>query len=231
MSVNSSAAGHLPRSVDPGRPFDGYRVLHEGMLRSAAAGVSVGVVLDDAVSYGVAEPESAPYLQRVRADGVATVRRSSGGTGIVHAPGDLVWAVVLPRTDPRVGRDFVRAYDRFGRGLVSFLVERGRASRWVPAPGLTPAYCPLSGRGQVLEVNGQVLAAAAQHVTARALLHHGTLPRTLDRARIARWFDLTSPGPADRLTSLKEQGVDEPPAEVARAVAEHLADGLDRPEA
>jgi len=219
-------ASPLRTSVDPRREFAGYRDLHEGMLRAARPRVSVGVVRDLSVSYGVAEAEGASYLRRARAEGIATVRRSSGGSGIVHAPGDLVWAIVLPRSDPRVGRDFVRAYDRFGRGLVSLLAEWGREGRWVAAPGLSVEYCPLSTRGLVLEVDGRVLADAAQHLTGTALLHHGTLPRTLDRTRIARWFDLASPGPVDRLTSLDDLGIPDPADEVARKLADHLRSSL-----
>ncbi|MGP8071522.1 MAG: biotin/lipoate A/B protein ligase family protein [Thermoplasmata archaeon] len=216
----------LTSSVDPGRKFTEFRDLHEGMLRAGAPRVNVGVVRDLAVSYGVAEAEGAPYLVRARADGVTTVRRSSGGSGIVHAPGDLVWAVVLPRSDPRVGRDFVRAYDRFGRGLVSFLADRGLEGRWVHAPGLSTEYCPLSERGFVLEVDGKVLAAAAQHLTGSALLHHGTLARAVDRARIARWFSFATPNAVDRLATLTDLGIGDPPESVARELAAHLSRGL-----
>jgi len=220
VSPDSTPSAH-PR-VEPPRGFAGFRDHHEAMLRSGDVAVSVGVVGDLTVSYGVGEPEEAAYLRRVRADGIPTVRRSSGGRGIVHAPGDLVWALVLPRSDRRVGRDFVRAYARFGQGLVALLADRGATAQWVPAPGLSADYCPLSERGWVLEVDGQVLGAAAQHLTGRALLHHGTLPGSLDRPRIARWFDLPTPGPADRLTSLDELGIHDPAEALAHELARHL---------
>ncbi len=129
------------------------------------------------------------------------------------------------------GETSVERTDRFGRGLVSLLAEWGRKGRWVAAPGLSSDYCPLSRRGFVLEVDGRVLAAAAQHLTGTALLHHGTLPRTLDRTRIARWFDLASPGPVDRLTALNELGITDPADRVAARLAHHLALGLSAPAA
>lgn len=202
----------------------------ERSLRSGRAGVHVATLGETAVSYGVGVPETSPYLERARGDGVPVVRRPSGGTGLVHLRGDLVWAVILPRSDRRAGRDFVRAYGRLGRGLVSYLGARGHPSDWVAPPGRSEAYCPLGTRGQVLESGGRVLAAAAQHVTGSTLLHHGVLPRTLDRARIARWFDLPQPGPADSLTSLVELGVDDSPQEVARALTDHLVASLETDE-
>ncbi len=213
-------------SVELGLDFEGCVAAHERLLRAGQPAVHVATLRNTAVSYGVGVDPSAPYLARAQADKVPVVRRPSGGTGLVHLPGDLVWAVVLPRTDRRVGRDFVRAYDRFGRGLVGLLEERGLSTRWVSAPGLSDTYCPLSSRGQVLDCGGQVLAAAAQHATGLALLHHGVLPRTLDRARIARWFELRVPGPADALTCLGEVGVPDLPEEVARALGRHLVAAL-----
>lgn len=217
----------LAISVRDARPFAEYGEIHERLLRAGVPSVHVGVVRDLAVSYGAGESDQAPYLLRARVDGVVTVRRMSGGSGVLHTPGDLVWAVILPRSDARVGRDFVRAYDRLGRGLVTFLKKHGIRGGWVTAPGLSKEYCPLGGRGLVLEANGRILAAAAQHLTGSALLHHGTLPCSLDRTRVARWFDLEEPGPADRLTSLSDLGISVRGETLARQVAEGLVAGLD----
>jgi lipoate-protein ligase A len=182
----------------------------------------VAVLADRGLSVGVGVPESAAYLARARSEGIAVVRRSSGGTGVLHGPGDLAWSVVLPRDHALVGRDFVHAYDRLGRGAVRFLRARGRTARWDPAPGWSEDCCLLGGRGRVLTVDGRVLGGAAQHASRSALLHHGILPFRLDRPAIARVFDLSSPGPVDHLTGLAEQGVDRPTEATARSLAEAL---------
>lgn len=215
-------------SVEHGLGLEEGIAAQERLLRAGRAAVHVATLRDAALSYGVGVDDRAPYLDRARADRVPVVRRPSGGSGLVHLPGDLLWAVVLPRTDRRVGRDFLRAYDRLGRGLVDLLAARRVAARWIAPPGLSEGYCPLSSRGQVLESGGRVLAAAAQHATSSTLLHSGALPRTLDRGQIARWFELPSPGPADALTCLTEVGLLDPPEEMARSLGRHLVAALER---
>ncbi|MGB7124379.1 MAG: hypothetical protein WBE40_05950 [Thermoplasmata archaeon] len=198
----------------------------ERMLRSGRCAVSVTVLSELSVSYGVGVRESAPFLARARAEGIPVARRTSGGSGVLHAPGDLAWSVVLPKDDPRVGQDFVRAYGRFGAGVVRFLAGRDLAAEWSSPPDLAPDYCVLSGRGQVLSVRGQILGGAAQHVSRSALLHQGMLFRDVDRARVARLFSLSEPAALGRLVGLGDLGVTAPPEELARGLARCLAEGL-----
>jgi lipoate-protein ligase A len=216
-------------AVEADRPLQGALRTEEELLRRGSPAVHVAVLADRVLSYGVGVPEGAAYLRRAREDGVAVVRRPSGGSGLVHLPGDLLWAVVLPRGDSRVGRDFVRAYGRLGEGVRRFLGDRDVPAKWVPAPGLVDEYCSLSSRGQVLASRGKVIAAAAQHATHVALLHHGVLPRRLERVDLARWFSLPTPGPADTLTCLEELGLvasaEEQATLLARALAAELEPG------
>jgi lipoate-protein ligase A len=172
---------------------------HEELLRAATPAVRVAVVRERAVSYGVGVDPAAAYLERSRAERIATAARSSGGTGLLHLEGDLLWAVVLPRADVRVGRDYVRAYGRLGRGIVQGLATAGVVATWVAAPGLSNDCCPLSSRGEVLASEGMILGGAAQHATSRALLHHGGISWKVDRPCVERLFDLPTGGPADRL--------------------------------
>jgi lipoyl(octanoyl) transferase len=198
----------------------------ESILRRASVGARVAVLDDAAVSVGVGVDPSSAFLARARAMGLPVVRRTSGGTGLLHAPGDLAWTVVLPRRDPRVGRSYVTGYSRLGAGAVRFLETVGIRARWVPSSGTSPDYCTLGRRGYVLVVGDRVLGGAAQHVTRSALLHHGILPRTLDRPLIERVFDLPAEGGVDRLTCLEELGDSEPAGRgavrLARALAEQL---------
>lgn len=202
-------------------------VADERLLRAGVAAVRVSVLSDRSVSVGVGVPTTSPALERARADGRTVVRRRSGGTAVLHAPGDVAWSLVLPRDDPRVGRAFARSYGRLGEGVVRFLHACGVTARWSAPLAVVPEYCLLGPRGEVLTVSGRVLGGAAQHLAGRALLHHGILPRTVDRAALGQLFGLSVPGTADLLTSLEELGVEGPEESLGRSLARTLAEALD----
>ncbi|HXY47198.1 MAG TPA: hypothetical protein VEK13_04810 [Thermoplasmata archaeon] len=194
----------------------------EDLLREGFPAIRVATLGDRALSVGAAVPMSAEYLDRARTEGCTIVRRASGGTAVLHAPGDLAWTLVIPRTDPRFGNDYVRRYDRFGGGVARYLRSEGISAHWVDPPGLPTDYCLLGSRGSVLEARGKILGGAAQHLTARALLHHGAIARTLDRRTLERLFGLPVRPGLDRLTSLEELGLREP----SEVLAERLAQAL-----
>lgn len=201
----------------------------EALLRRGEAAARVGVLADRAVSVGVGVPDRAEFLDRARALGLSIVRRTTGGTGLLHLPGDLAWSVVLPRSDPRVGRDYVRAYARLGRGVVRFLGSEGVPTSWEPSPGLGEGYCLFGSRGSVLTTDGRILGGAAQHLSARALLHHGILARTIDRAALSRVFDLSDSDTRDRLTSLADLGLTSDPRTLARSLGRYLSETIAPP--
>ncbi|MCI4372625.1 MAG: hypothetical protein L3K02_03155 [Thermoplasmata archaeon] len=212
---------------DPGGSFSTAVQAQRNLLREGAPAVHVAVLDGTVVSVGVGVPDEVPYLGRARSRGLPVVRRSSGGTGILHLPRDLVWAVVLPRSHRLVGRTYVHGYSRLGAGVVTALATYGLASAWVPAPGLSEEYCPLGPRGYVLEVDGRIVGAAAQHLTGSTLLHHGTLSHRVDRALVRDVFAFPDPSVADRLMGLEERGLDEAPDRVAEAVRRGLARALE----
>jgi lipoyl(octanoyl) transferase len=221
------SSGKLRIPIDVGiRCAENVRA-DEELLRAAVVGGRVAVLGDATVSVGVGEVASATYLERARAAGIPVVRRTSGGSGVLHAPGDLAWTVVLPRRDPRVGPSYVTAYPRLGTGVVRFLEGAAVRAHWSPARGVSSSYCTLGPRGHVLTVGARILGGAAQHVTRTALLHHGIVPRTLDRPLIGRIFDLPRTGGVDRLTCLEELGLREPAEQQAEALARALAEQLE----
>ena len=198
----------------------------ESLLRRGGPAGRVAVLADGALSVGMGVPADAPYLVRARAEGWAIVRRSSGGTAVAHGPGDLTWTIVLPRTDARVGNDYARKYDRLGRAIVRFLSSHGVTARWAPPPAVSDGYCLLGHRGSALWVEGRVLGGAAQHLSGQALLHHGVLPRAIDRTALGRLFELPDHGGLDRLTSLSEAGIRERSEALAVGLAVALDDEL-----
>lgn len=191
---------------------------HEGLLGSGGPSFHVGVVRGRSLSFGAGVPPDRPYVLRARRRGIPAAPRTSGGTGVLHLDGDLLWAIVLPRSDRRVGRDFVHAYGRLGQAVVAGLEASGVPSRWTAAPSLADDYCPLASRGQVLDAAGKVVGAAAQHLTSRALLHQGYVSWEVDRAEVERLFGL-GPDASARLGGIREIVPAATPEDLAAACA------------
>jgi lipoate-protein ligase A len=114
-----------------------------------------------------------------------------------------------------------------GEGAVRFLAERGVPAQWHDPPGTDPDYCLLSARGLVLTHQERVLGGAAQHLAGGTLLHHGILPLELDRSLLRRLFGLSAAA-AQRLTSLRELGVEGAPESLAWRLAAALSESLSR---
>ncbi|MGA7860462.1 MAG: hypothetical protein WCB19_01215 [Thermoplasmata archaeon] len=200
-----------------------YTRTDEELLRKGQLVTRVAVLSSHALSVGVGQQDDAHCIVRAQELGIPVVRRSTGGLGLWHSPGDVVWSLVLPRSDPRVGNDFSKAYGRLGASTVRFLEQLGVSAAWRPPTGPPGEYCLLSGRGAVLTVADRVIGGAAQHLTREALLHHGVLPYRLDPPRLRELFDL-SPERVERLLICLErvtEGVR--PIELARRLHAVLA--------
>ncbi len=201
----------------------------EELLGSPAAAVRVVRLATRCLSYGVGEAPSADYVRRAEERGIAQVARATGGSGLLHEAGDLAWSIVLPRTDPRVGREFPRAYARFGDGVVGWLRSLGIAAEWGEAPGTAPRYCTLSDRGHVLRAGGRIVGGAAQHLTRHGFLHQGTVSVQIDRPEIDAVFDLPPPSPTSALGALDELLVTPASAAEYARLRGALAEALARP--
>jgi len=194
----------------------------ERLLRIGRPAVRVTVLSNRAVSYGVGVRPGALFLERARASGLALARRTSGGSGVLHEPGDLAWSVVLPRSHPDVGVDYVHAYPRLGAGVVRFLRRHHLDGTWSAPPDVSTDCCVLSGRGQVLTVSDRILGGAAQHVTRTALLHQGMVSSAVDREAVGRLFAIEVPSALVRLAGTRELGVLEAPVRLAAELAGEL---------
>ena len=198
----------------------------ETLLARGRPVVRVGTFGETAVSVGVSTPAHAPVIDRARVRGLPVVRRGSGGTGLLHLPGDVFWSVVLPRQHPALVSGFVHRYAELGAGWPTQLAERGVPASWDPALARSRTYCLLGERGSVLAVGGRALGGASQHATARALLHHGVVAASLDPRALGELFDLEGPLVAGSLTSLRQEGVDLRPRDLP-LLAERLASALE----
>lgn len=199
----------------------------EELLRNGEPAARVEVLASGALSVGVSQRDDAACVVRARRRGIPIVRRSTGGLALWHAPGDIAWSLVLPRSDPRVGNDFSKAYGRLGAGVVQLLRDFGISAAWTAPAGPVTEYCLLSGRGDVLTVEGRAVGGAAQHLTRKALLHHGVLSYRLDPSRLRELFDL-SPVLVERsLTCLELVAGGVAPEEWARRLEDILVSPAD----
>jgi lipoate-protein ligase A len=214
--------GSIRLQLDGASTVERILARDEAALREGIPTVRIARVSSEAFSLGVSQRNDVPSAERARTLGILVLRRSSGGLGVYHGPGDLSWSVTLPRTDPRLKEGFRCAYGPLGEGPARLFADAGFRSRWVPAAGRDAELCLLGARGEVLEVEGRILGGAAQHLTSTTLLHHGVLPYQVDPERLAGLFGLSEEELPRRLVGYAEllPGV---PAEV---VASSLASAL-----
>jgi lipoate---protein ligase len=107
------------------------------------------------------------------ADGVAVVRRTSGGGAVLIGPGCLCVSVVLSMDRP--GLDNLV-------GATAFVMGKLRDAVAPAVPGVA-----LAGSGD-LAVNGRKVSGSAQRRKRRYFLHHATLLSAFDAVRIARYL-------------------------------------------
>lgn len=200
-----------------------YARSDEEFLRAGKPAFRVAVLSDHSLSVGLSQRNGAVCVDRAARLGLSVVYRSTGGLGLWHVPGDIAWSLILSRSDPRVGRDFTKAYARLGAGTVEFLSELGIEAKWSPPAARPGEYCLLSARGMVLNVDGRVLGGAAQHVTRDVLLHHGVLVYHVEPPRLAQLFDLPPETVEQSLTSLQRLTGGIPSMRLARQLYSVLA--------
>ncbi len=201
----------------------------EESLAQGLPRVQIAVCAERCVTLGVSQREDVEIALRRHDPELAIYRRTSGGTAVLHHPGDLFWSVVVPRQPQWTGRDFVHGYSRFGRGWVDWLLQRGHPSRWEKTGAWFSAYCFLSGLGEALVAGSGVLGGAGQHVTSRALLHHGAVPLTVEPRETEELFGMPEGMATERLTSLRRLGL-EPTADDLQDIASRLAEGVEHPD-
>jgi lipoate-protein ligase A len=205
-----------------------YTRTDEEHLRSGAFGARVAILSERALSVGVGQPDDAACIRSAHRLRIPVIRRSTGGLGLLHAPGDLAWSLILPREDPRIGRDFTRAYARLGLGPVHLLGTLGVTGTWHPPIEAPGEYCLLSGRGDVLMVKGRAIGGAAQHLTRDGLLHHGILSWHIDPVPLGEVFALSPERVEQSLTSLDQVAGGRTPDELAERLTRALTDLLGR---
>lgn len=128
-------------------------------------------------------------LESAEAQGIACVRRISGGGILVHG-GDLSYSLILPRNLLRQ-RGVKKSY-RYLCGFLVNLYERlGQKASFAQELQLeskSANVCLAANEPYDLLIGGRKMGGNAQRHTSGAFLQHGTIPVTLDEARFGPLF-------------------------------------------
>lgn len=117
-----------------------------------------------------------------RTDGVAVLRRASGGATVVAGPGCLMYAVVLDAAhDPRLPA--IDAAHRFVLGRLA--ASLAAVAPGIAHSGISDLTIPVADdpAGPRLKVSGNSLRCRR-----RTVLYHGTLLYDFDLALVSRWL-------------------------------------------
>jgi lipoate-protein ligase A len=174
----------------------------------------------DTVSFGAHEAASRRWdRHRLERDGVATVRRPTGGRAVWHDRRDLTYAWAGPVQGPREVRQRYRdLHQRLAAALAepALTLELAQPGR---AVGLGPGACfDVPAGGEVL-VDGRKAIGSAQRVIGHHLLQHGAIAVADRGAELARYR--LEPGPP---TAIPRAPLPEA-SEVAARLSRHWLEG------
>lgn len=170
--------------------------LDEALLLCHAAGAAPPTLR----VYGWCQPTlSLGYAQDARheidlaacqAQGVAVVRRPTGGRAVLHDQ-EVTYSVVMPTCTGAGPNTLTAHYQRIGQALAAALQHLGlpvRLARPQVRAGtrhtMASAACFAALSRYELSVDGKKVVGSAQKRTRRALLQHGAIPLWLDRQRL-----------------------------------------------
>jgi lipoate-protein ligase A len=128
------------------------------------------------------------------AAGIGLVRRSTGGSAILHGGPDieLTYSVVAMSEDLGGARDLHSTYHWIGAALASGLRGLGAPVDMIPTrpsdPATMPAFCFLRTGSYELEVGGRKIVGSAQRRRRGGFLQHGSVLLAADEASLRRVF-------------------------------------------
>ncbi|HEY1016021.1 MAG TPA: lipoate--protein ligase family protein [Herpetosiphonaceae bacterium] len=144
------------------------------------------------------------------AEGVAIVRRPTGGRAILHDR-EVTYSLAAPAGTPGLGGRILDSYRTISAALLAGLRALGLAAEWAAqaASGADHSAACFDTPGDFeIVAGGRKLLGSAQTRTGGAVLQHGTLLLSADAARLHRLLrlppDLSSDALAARMVALDE---------------------------
>lgn len=183
------------------------------------------------VSLGRAQTDAEVDLDAARAWGLDVVRRATGGGAILHEESEVTYAVVLPLDHPGLPKDVPGSFAFLSRGVVLALQALGLpADVESVADNTRETLCYVRRQGTNVMVGGRKISGGAQRRDGNAVLQHGTVIVERGDERMARLFRTDAARIRERVTSLREEGVDVSREKLVEALAmgfeQALAGGL-----
>ena len=146
------------------------------------------------LSLGYSQPFHDVDHDRLQAHGWDVVRRPTGGRAILHAD-ELTYAVIGPKTDPRLEGGLMNSYQRISQALSQALIQLGLPvqihSGKNPLAHNQPV-CFENPSDFEITVEGKKIIGSAQARKKTAILQHGSLPLRGDLTRITQVLNYRS---------------------------------------
>ncbi len=138
------------------------------------------------LSLGYSQPFSDLDQDQLRSRGWDVVRRPSGGRAILHT-NELTYAVIGPKTDPRLKGGLMESYRRLSKALLESLIILGlpvQVHSGKNPDSIKNPVCFENPSDFEITVEGKKIIGSAQARKKEGILQHGTLPLKGDLTRI-----------------------------------------------
>jgi len=156
------------------------------------------------ISLGYSQPYADLDQDLLRTRGWEVVRRPTGGRAILHTD-ELTYAVIGPKSDPRLKGGLLQSYRRLSSALSSSLKILGLPveihSGKNPDANNQPV-CFENPSDFEITVEGKKIIGSAQARKKEGILQHGTLPLVGDLSRITQVLQYSTPDHKDQAAAL-----------------------------
>ena len=140
------------------------------------------------LSLGYSQAYSDVDLHQLSANGWDLVRRPTGGRAILHTD-ELTYAVIGPKSDPRLAGNLMDSYQHISRALFEALSQMGLPVEVHAGKNPEAHHQPVCFENPSdfeITANGRKIIGSAQARKKTGLLQHGSLPLIGDLTRITK---------------------------------------------
>ncbi len=197
--------------------------------RGGAVASAMFVFARPTIVIGSAQPKVSVRAEVAAADGVAVIRRGSGGGAVLCDAGLVEVDVAVPNGHELAIGDVTESYRWFGMAWVAALADLGIAARLVMpdearslsaerrAAGRDACYASLSPY-EVVTLDGRKLVGLCQRRRGGAVVYQSSVAVTGSPGRVARYLNAVRLPGLERAVALADLGCDATVDQVATAI-------------